>query len=430
MNISVIGLGYVGLTAAACFAHLGNRVVGWDNDGDKVRLLKKGKQEIFEPGLGELIAQNRRAKRLFFAPDIASALWKAEVIFITGELDAHSLQKIARAIAGNPSGCRLIVVKSAWPLEAYSRIRENMRSLKGHKVRFDIASNPAFLRAGFAVNDFMHPARIVIGAESERARDILQRLYKPLKAPIFIAEPKSCELIQYACDAFLAVKMSFINAVSLLCDRVGADVAMVSGAMGLDKRIGSSALSASIGFGGLYLPKDIDALISISEKAGYDFKILKEARRISRQQKDILLDKIRDNLWIIKDKTIGILCVCLEGDSGGIPLSDHFDVIQTLRKKGARIRMYEPLAMRDAKELFGRVTFCKNAYEACKGADCLLILTGCDEFRLLNLRRVRKLLKRPLIIDASNIYTQATMREKGFTYIGMGTATKRRCICF
>lgn len=240
---------------------------------------------------------------------------------------------------------------------------------------------------------------------------------------------KTDELTKYAKEAFLAVKISYINAVSLLCDKVGADVTTVAAAMGMDKRIGAYALNAGTGFGGLYSPKDIERLISISEKLGYDFKLLKALRNIHQEQNRIFIEKIKDQLWIIKDKTIGILGIPFK-EEAGISGFGFFDIIKRLYSEGAKVKVYEPLAPRKMRHRYVAVSFCKNAYEACRGAECLLILSDCEEFKLLDLKRVKKLLKRPVIIDGRNIYKRSVMDKKGFTYIGIGTSVKKKCICY
>ncbi|MDD5166480.1 MAG: UDP-glucose/GDP-mannose dehydrogenase family protein, partial [Candidatus Omnitrophica bacterium] len=287
-------------------------------------------------------------------------------------------------------------------------------------VKFDVASNPEFLREGSAINDFMHPDRIVAGVESKKAEEILTNLYKPLKAPLVITDIKSAELIKHASNAFLATKISFINAVSRICDKVGADVMEVAEGMGLDKRIGQSFLSPGIGYGGSCFPKDLDAFINISEKLGYDFELLRAVKDVNSQQKESMLKKIREALWIIKNKNIGVLGLSFKPNTDDIRNAPALEIIRALQAEGAKIKAYDPSAMKKAKELLDSVTFCKDSYSACRGSDCLLVLTEWDEFKELDFLKVKKLLKRPLIIDGRNIYEPATLKKMGFTYICVG----------
>ena len=428
MNISIIGSGYVGLVTGACFAELGNKVICADNDSKKIAGLKKGIIPIYEPGLEELIKNNLKKKRLIFTSSIKEAVKGSEVIFIAvgtppldnGEADLVGIENVARHIAINMTDYRLIVEKSTVPVETGEWVKHTISTYIKHKVKFDVASNPEFLREGSAINDFMHPDRIVIGVESKRARDILVNLYKPLGVPLVITNIKSAELIKHASNAFLATKISFINAISRICDMVGADVEEVAQGMGLDKRIGRSFLNAGIGYGGSCFPKDLDAFISIAGKLGYNFELLKAARKINEEQKNFILKKIKDSLWIIKDKNIGVLGLSFKPHTDDIRNAPAIDLIKALQSEGARIRAYDPRASKRAKDILDKVTFCKDPYEVCRGADCLLIATEWDEFRQLNLSRVKKLLKRPLIIDGRNIYEPKAMEKLGITYISIG----------
>ncbi len=428
MNISIIGSGYVGLVTGSCLAELGNKVICVDSDNKKITGLKKGIVPIYEPGLEELVANNVKRKRLSFTSGIKDAARGSEVIFIAvgtppldnGEADLTGIENVARNIAINMTGYRLIVEKSTVPVETGEWVKRTISTYVKHKVKFDVASNPEFLREGSAINDFMHPDRIVIGVESKRARDILVNLYKPLNAPLVITNIKSAELIKHASNAFLATKISFINAISRICDRVGADVEEVANGMGLDKRIGRDFLNAGLGYGGSCFPKDLDAFITISEKLGYNFELLKSVKNINEEQKAFILKKIKDSLWIIKDKTISILGLSFKPDTDDIRNAPSLDIIKALQEEGARIRLYDPQAMKKAKEILDGVKFCKDPYEACKGSDCLLILTEWNEFKELDFVKAKKLLKRPLIIDGRNIYEPRSLKELGFTYIGIG----------
>lgn len=432
MNISIIGSGYVGLVSGACFAELGNKVICVDNDSKKIESLKKGIIPIFEPGLGELVENNVKKKRLIFSTSIKKAVQESEIIFIAvgtpplknGEADLTGIENVARNIALNITGYRLIVEKSTVPVETGEWVKRTLSTYVKHKVKFDVASNPEFLREGSAINDFMHPDRIVIGAESKKAKDILINLYKPLNAPIVVTNIKSAELIKHASNAYLATKISFINAISKICDKVGADVKEVAEGLGLDKRIGSKFLDAGLGYGGSCFPKDLDAFITISEKLGYNFALLKEVRNINEEQKRFILRKIKDTLWIIKDKTIGVLGLSFKPNTDDIRNAPAIDLIKALQFEGAKIKAYDPQAMEKARQVLEKVVFCKDSYDTSKGADCLLIVTEWDEFKELDFIKLKKLLKRPLIIDGRNIYEPKALQESGFTYIGVGRGTR------
>jgi len=428
MNISIIGSGYVGLVTGTCLAELGNKVICADSDNKKISGLKKGLIPIYEPGLEELVAQNLKKERLFFTSSIKEAVKGAEIIFIAvgtpsldnGEADLTGIENVARNIALNMSGYRLIVEKSTVPVETGEWVKHTIATYLKGKVKFDVASNPEFLREGSAINDFMHPDRIVIGVESKKARDKLVSLYKPLNAPIVVTNMKSAELIKHASNAFLATKISFINAISRICDKVGADVKEVSQGMGLDKRIGEAFLNAGIGYGGSCFPKDLDAFITICEKLGYNFELLKAVKDINEEQKDFILQKIKDTLWIIKDKTIGLLGLSFKPNTDDLRNAPSLGIINALLMEGAHLRAYDPQAMNKVKGIPDKVKFCKDPYEACLGSDCLLIVTEWDEFKELDFLKVKKLLKRPLIIDGRNIYEPGSLKKLGFTYIGVG----------
>ncbi|MCX5711939.1 MAG: UDP-glucose/GDP-mannose dehydrogenase family protein [Candidatus Omnitrophica bacterium] len=428
MNISIIGSGYVGLVTGACFAELGNSVICADNDANKIAGLKKGIIPIYEPGLEELIKSNLKRKRLAFTFNISDAVKKSEIIFITvgtpslenGEADLTGIEHVARSIAKNMDGYRLIVEKSTVPVETGVWVKQTVAAYAGKKHKFDVASNPEFLREGQAINDFMHPDRVVLGVESKKAAELLSGLYKPLNAPVLITDVKSAELIKHASNSFLATKISFINAVSQVCDKVGADVSKVALGMGLDKRIGKDFLNAGIGYGGSCFPKDVDAFIAISEKLGFEFELLKAVRHINSQQKAFFMEKIKDALWIIKGKTIAVLGISFKPNTDDLRSSAAVDIILALQKEGAKIRAYDPKAMPKAKNILKDVAFCADAYNAAKGSDCLLVLTGWDEFKELDLLKVKKLLKRPVILDGRNIYDPQKMGSLGFTYESVG----------
>lgn len=428
MNISIIGSGYVGLVTGACFSELGNKVICADNDPKKIARLKKGIMPIYEPGLEELVMHNLKKQRLKFTSSIKEAVKASGVIFIAvgtpsldnGEADLTGIENVARNIALNMSAYRLIVEKSTVPVETGKWVKHTIETYIRHKVKFDVASNPEFLREGQAINDFMHPDRIVIGVESKRAKDTLVNLYKPLNAPIVITDIKSAELIKHASNAYLATKVSFINAISHICDKVGADVGEVAFGIGLDKRIGASFLNAGIGYGGSCFPKDLDAFINIAKKLGYDFDLLNVVREINLQQRAFFINKIKNALWIIKDKTIGILGLSFKPNTDDIRNAPSMDIIEALQREGAKIKAYDPSAMQKAKAVLNKVQFCTDPYMTAKSSDCLLIITEWDEFKELDFLKIKKLLKRPLLIDGRNIYEPKIMKKLGFTYISMG----------
>ncbi|MDD5476902.1 MAG: UDP-glucose/GDP-mannose dehydrogenase family protein [Candidatus Omnitrophica bacterium] len=428
MNISIIGSGYVGLVSGACFAELGNHVICADNDKKKINGLKKGIVPIYEPGLQELITNNLKNKRLKFTSSIKDAVEASEVIFIAvgtpalenGEADLTGIENVARNIAQNMDGYRLIVEKSTVPVETCAWIKKTIATYIKNKHKFDVVSNPEFLREGSAINDFNHSDRIVLGVESIRARQIMTDLYQPLNRPILITNIKSAELIKHASNAFLATKISFINALSRICDRVGADVKEVAQGMGLDNRIGRHFLHAGIGYGGSCFPKDIEAFITIADKLGYDFQILKAVRDTNDEQKKYVLQKIKDSLWIIKDKTIAVLGLAFKPNTDDLRNSSSIDLINALAQEGAKIKVYDPKAMEKARRVLKDVIFCKNPYQAALNSDCLIIATEWNEFKELDFRKLKKKLKRALIVDGRNIYDSKLLKKLGFTYVGIG----------
>lgn len=428
MNVAIIGSGYVGLVTGACLAKIGNKVICVDNDLKKVAELKKGEIPIYEPGLKELIRENVKARRLSFSTSIKDAIKVSEVIFIavgtpdsgSGEADLTGIEHVAADIALHLKEYRLIVEKSTVPVETGEWVKRTISTYIKSKVAFDVASNPEFLREGSAINDFMHPDRIVIGVESERARELLLKLYKPLNATMVVTNIKSAELIKHASNAFLATKISFINAVSRVCDIVGADVLEVARGMGLDKRIGKAFLDAGLGYGGSCFPKDLEAFVSIADKIGYDFRLLKEVKKINEGQKSFIIHKIKGSLWLIKGKTIGILGLAFKPNTDDIRSAPAIDLIRALQGEGAKIKVYDPKAMKKAMAVLSEVEYCRDPYSVCKGADCLFIATEWEEFKKLDLLKIKKLLKRPLIIDSRNIYASENMRKFGFTYVSVG----------
>lgn len=427
-KVCIIGTGYVGLVTGACLADMKHRVICVDSDAEKVAMLKKGKVPIYEPGLEEIIKRNTVAGRLSFTTSIADGVRTSEIIFIAvstppkadGTADLSSVAIVARSVAESMDGYRLIVDKSTVPVKTGEKVAETIKRYNRQHVDFDIASNPEFLREGSAVDDTMHPDRIVIGVSSKRAAKILRELYAPLKAPVIETDIKSAEIIKHASNSFLALKISFANALAQMCEIAGANVMKVVEGMGLDRRIGRAFLNAGIGYGGSCFPKDVAAFIKIAEEMGYDFELLKVVENINREQRARFVKKIEETLWIVKDKTIGILGLAFKPNTDDMRSAPALDIIAQLQREGASIKAYDPQAAGVARKLLKNVRFCKNAYEVAKGCDALAVVTEWDEFKNLNLDRIRKVMNHPIIIDGRNIFDPAKMEEKGFIYKSIG----------
>lgn len=428
MNISIVGTGYVGLVTGACLADLGNEVICVDNDKAKIESLKKGKIPIYEPGLEEVVKRCRKNKNLFFTTSIKEGVKKSKIIFIAvgtpprenGEADLSYVENVTKEIVLSMNSYKLIVEKSTVPVETGEKIRQTIIAHNRKKIDFDIASNPEFLREGSAIADFMHPERIVLGVESKRARDLLVELYKPLRSPFVITDIKSAEIIKHASNSFLAAKISFINALSCICEKVGADIRQVANGMGLDSRIGKNFLNAGVGFGGFCFPKDLAAFIKISERLGYDFELLKCVDKINREQLISFIKKIEEALWIVKNKTIGILGLSFKPNTDDLRYAPSLEIISSLLNSGAKIKCFDPQAMPKAKKLFKNINFCSNSYEVARDSDCLVIVTEWNEFKELDFKKIKKLLRHPLIIDGRNIYEPNDMKKLGFKYISVG----------
>ncbi|MFH1897806.1 MAG: UDP-glucose/GDP-mannose dehydrogenase family protein [Candidatus Desantisbacteria bacterium] len=428
MKICVVGTGYVGLVTGTCLAELGNNVICVDVDTEKIATLQKGIMPIYEPGLEELVHRNVKEERLSFTTSIADGVEVSDIIFIAvgtppkddGEADLSFVEAVARDIALNMTAYKVIVEKSTVPVETGEWVAHTIKINNKNKVEFDVVSNPEFLREGTAIHDTMNPERIVIGTRSERAEKILRELYKPFNAPIIVTDIKSAEIIKHASNAFLAMKISFINAVSRICELTGADVVKIAEGMGYDSRIGKAFLNAGCGFGGFCFPKDLEAFIKISEKLGYDFELLRAVKKINEGQKGLMVKKIKDAVWIIKGKTIGILGLAFKPNTDDMRFAPSIDIIKQLQIEGARIKAFDPVAMERAEGLLEDVEFCKNAYEVAKDSDCLVILTEWNEFRELDLLRIKETMKNPVIIDGRNIYDPAKMKEMDIRYVGIG----------
>jgi len=432
MDISIVGAGHVGLVSGACFAEMGHRVVVVDNDEKRIAGLRRGAMPYYEPGLEELVRRMVRQKRLSFTTSIKEGVAKTTVIFIavgtpqkaTGEADLAYVENVARSIAQHLTAYRLVVEKSTVPVQTGQWVKHTIKTYLKKKVPFDVASNPEFLREGSAIQDVMKPDRVVIGVESARAKKLLTELYKPLGAPIVVTDISSAELIKHASNSFLSMKISFINAVAQVCERAGADVQQVAHGMGLDPRIGRSFLSAGVGYGGFCFPKDVEAFIKISEQLGYDFELLKAVRNINEHQKRSFAQKIQQALWVVKGKTIGVLGLAFKPNTDDMRYAPAIDIIEYLQGEGATVKAYDPQSMKEAAHVLSHVTFCKDPYEVAKGADCLAILTEWEEFKQLDFKRLKKLLRQPLILDGRNLFDPEAMKRLGFRYLSIGRSAR------
>jgi UDPglucose 6-dehydrogenase len=427
-DISIIGAGYVGLVTGACLAKLGNKVIVVDKESDKIEKLKKGMVPIYEPGLEEMIAENRRLGRLSFSTSIQEATKATEVIFIcvgtpakpSGEPELSAVEAVSEEIAKAMDGYRLVVEKSTVPARTGEWVKRTIMLNNKEGADFDVASNPEFLREGSAINDFMQPDRIVIGVDSERARNILVELYAPLQAPIIITDINSAELIKHASNSFLALKISYINAVANICELVGADVVKVARGMGLDKRIGKDFLEAGVGYGGSCFPKDLAAFIKMAEDAGYNFELLHVVQQINSSQRALLIRKIKELIWNLKGKRIGILGLSFKPNTDDMREAPSIEIIQKLKEEGAKVAAYDPEAMERAKEILPDIEYCKDAYEVAEKSEVLVLLTEWDEFKNLDMRKIKDLLLKPNLVDGRNLYEPTEMKELGFNYRGIG----------
>ena len=429
MNICVIGSGYVGLVTGSCFADLGNNVICVDNDKSKIVALKKGLMPIYELGLGELVKRNVKEGRLSFSNNLKEGVKRSEVIFISvgtpqkdnGDADLTYVEIVAREIALSMTSYRLIVEKSTVPVNTGEWVEHTINVFNKRKIKFDVASNPEFLKEGSAIEDFMHPDRVVIGVKNKLAADILTKLYKPLKAPMVVTDIKSAEIIKHASNSFLATKISFMNSIASICDKVGADVGDVARGMGLDKRISKDFLNAGIGFGGSCFPKDLAAFVHIAQRNGYDFGILKEVQKVNKYQKVSVIKKIEELLWNLPKKTVGVLGLAFKPGTDDLREAPSLEIIEMLKNEGVHVKVFDPVAMGKARAILGRdVKFCKNAYETARNSDCLLVATEWNEFKKLDFKKIKRLMRQPIIIDGRNIYDPKEMKGLGFKYAGIG----------
>ncbi|MFC1546806.1 UDP-glucose dehydrogenase family protein [bacterium] len=429
MKICVVGTGYVGLVTGICLAQVGHKVMCIDTNIEKVKMLNKGKSPIYEPKLDRLLKKNIKEKSLFFRTHIKDGLDFSDVIFVavgtpsknSGEADLSSVEKVCIRIAEFMTKYKVIVSKSTVPVETGQKIVDTINLYNKKNIKFDVVSNPEFLREGSAVYDFMHPDRIVIGVNTDRAKKIMKEVYKKIKALIIFTDVASAELIKHASNSFLSMKISYINALSQICEKTGADVRKVAEGMGFDKRIGRDFLDAGIGFGGSCFPKDLSAFISIAKEEGYNFELLKVVRKINEDQKKYFVKKLKEVLWNFNDKVISVLGLSFKPNTDDMRQAPSIDIINMLLKEGAIIKVYDPAAMDNAKKIFGsHVIYGKNPYDIMKKSNALLILTDWQEFLNLDFGKIKKLLYNPVIFDGRNCLNIEKMRKLGFVYRGVG----------
>jgi UDPglucose 6-dehydrogenase len=444
MKLSVIGAGYVGLTAAACLAQIGHDVFCSESDLDKLALLQDGKIPIFEPHCENVIAAARKVNRLRFGSTEDAIAW-ADAIFIcvgtpplpNGDADLHAIESVARKIAKRTPGYRLVIEKSTVPVQTAAQLRRLLSVHLSNGLTCEVASNPEFLREGTSVSDFLHPDRIVIGVDSPRASEMLREIYEPIiqqkftcplhsncpqgKEPVFlVTDTNSAELIKHASNSFLAMKISFINMVANLCEVVGADVTKVAEGMGLDPRIGAAFLNPGIGFGGFCFPKDVQAFIRIAEKSGCDFSLLKEVEKINLHRVEHFVETVRKELWVVRGKKIAVWGLAFKPNTDDVRFAPSIALVNSLLDEGAEIKAYDPEAMGKAKSVLPNITYCSDPYQAAEGSDAILIVTEWDEFRQVDWNRLRSVVERPLIVDGRNMLDAINVTGHGFYYISIG----------
>ena len=437
-RIGVIGAGHVGLVTAACFAKLGHWVICADNDKEKIEGIKNLDVPFYEPGLEDVVKETIKNGKLILTTSVVELTQKSEVIFIAvgtpatsdGAADLSYVENVTLEIAKALSHIkkekpeeniyRLIVEKSTVPVLTGEWVKKTLELMGPTGVEFDVAANPEFLREGNAIKDFLEPDRIVVGVENERAKKIFEEIYATIKAPIVFTDVKSAELIKHSSNSFLALKISYINAISQICERVGADVEKVAEGMGYDKRIGKDFLKAGIGWGGSCFPKDVAAFIKLAEDIGYPFNLLKEVQRINKEQRLLVIKKAKELLWNLKGKEIAILGLSFKPDTDDIRESPATEIISILLKEGALIRCYDPKAMENMKKIFPDISYCQTPYECTKDASMLIFLTEWDEFKHLDFEKIKGMMKTPYIIDGRNFLNMEKLKKMGFIYKGIG----------
>lgn len=436
MDLCIIGSGYVGLVSGACFAEVGHHVVCVDNDQRKVDMLQAGEIPIYEPGLEELVTRNVAAKRLRFTNSIEDGVDHSQIVFIAvptppqvdGSVDLTYIEQVAREIAGvlKPDQYRVVVDKSTVPVKTGQKVADTIKRYN-RDAEFDVVSNPEFLREGCAVPDLMNPDRIVIGSASDRATDLMKRVYEPFRAPILVTDVNSAELIKHAANSFLSLKISYINAVSAICEASGADVEMVADGIGSDKRIGRNFLNAGLGYGGSCFPKDVKAFIAISRQLGVPFTLLEEVERINQTQLARFIDKIREALWVLKDKKIAVWGMTFKPDTDDVRSSVAIELINRLVADGAQVTAYDPKGAEKAVawKLIDpdKVKLAPTPLDAVKGAEALILATEWNEFQNQDFEAVKNAMHTPLVFDGRNLFNPGTMREFGFTYHAIGRAS-------
>jgi UDPglucose 6-dehydrogenase len=431
MNICVIGTGYVGLVTGACLAEFGMSLICVDNDQEKINLLKQGTIPIYEPGLEGLVAKNMKEGRLSFSTSIQEGIKSSLVVFIAvgtpshedGSADLQAAEEVAKEVGQSMNGYKVIVIKSTVPVGTARRLKKLIQDHQAQPIPFDIVSNPEFQREGSAIEDFMRPDRVTIGAESEQAIAIMKDIYSALyliETPFVITGLETAEMIKYAANAFLATKVSFINEIANLCERMGADVHHVARAMGLDGRIGKKFLHPGPGYGGSCFPKDTRALSRMAQEKGYSFKILDSVIRVNEEQKKRMVGKIQEKVGDLRGKTVGILGLSFKPNTDDIRESSSIVIIRDLLAVGAKVKAFDPAAMDEAKAVLPEVVYGKDPYDVANGSDALVLVTEWNQFRRLDLQRIKTLLKTPVFIDLRNVYEPDQMKRLGFNYCGVG----------
>jgi UDPglucose 6-dehydrogenase len=431
MHIAVIGTGYVGLVTGACFAEFGVEVTCVDVDKEKVDKLNNGIIPIYEPGLDKIVKKNSDAGRLNFTTDIKSSVEQALVVFLAvgtppkedGSPDMSYYQQAAKDVAEAINGYKVLVTKSTVPVGTGKWLREFVTQNLKTKTEFGVASNPEFLREGAAIEDFMHPDRVVIGSNEERAIDVMKELYRPLyliETPIVITSLEAAELIKYAANAFLATKITFINEIANLCDAIGCDVHDVARGMGMDNRIGRKFLHPGPGYGGSCFPKDTRALTTVADQFGVETRIVDAVIDANERQREAMIPKIEKLVGDLSGKSIGVLGLSFKPETDDMRESPAIEIINAMTSRGAKVRAYDPVAMDEARHYISNIEFAKDEYDAIRGADALVIITEWNQFRALDMEKVKALLKSPKIADLRNIYEPEDMREMGFEYVGVG----------
>ena len=435
MQISVIGTGYVGLVTGACFAEFGVNVLCMDNDDKRIARLEKGEVPFYEPGLTELVAKGISHGRLNFTAELTRAVDHGEVIFIAvgtpprkdGSADLSFVEEVGRGIAGKMASYKVIATKSTVPVGTGSLLHKVITSTQTKKIAFDVVSNPEFLREGSAIEDFMRPNRVVIGSDSERAVALMKDLYRPLyliETPFVVTDVPTAEMVKYASNAFLATKISFINEIATLCERVGADVQTVAKGMGLDQRIGSKFLHAGPGFGGSCFPKDLAALVQMGENAGYPMQIAAAAAAVNAQQRSRMIAKIANALGGLKGATIGILGLSFKPNTNDLREAPALSIAQELMSQGSIVQAYDPAALEEASRALTGIIPCQDTYETARGADALVLITEWNEFRNLDFAKLKSVMRRPILIDLRNVYEPGRVTQFGFRHVSVGRPTQ------